>query len=629
MMAPRPPLPARAAHRRRLAIIRQWLFGRWLLLLPCLCLLLGAGLAHPPALAQDDTRTTGDDSVRVERLLPRQGPPQPVTLPWGFAQGHLDRSVTEHFRVRVPPGTQALMVGRTLGDLSLVWQGTRLPALERDGPPRTLHAHVFALPQAASGQWLALEVQAPAGYRGELGPITAGDLAQLDQASHRQRERQTMFQLVLAGIGMTVAMAASLYWVIRPRHTVSLYLALAAAMLGGRNVLMAALGVPDMPSPGGQWLVAWNTVAIFCVVGYCLRSMEPRRSRAEPLLMALTACQIALIALGWHVHEWHRWLLWLQSCAAIGWVVWLAWLRGVLWHDGLMTALLGIVSLQLISLGVNLARFGTPLTADTLQMPLVTGPVFLLLWGMVLARRFDRLLAGYRELNESLQGQVEAKSGELLRLFASMQAKEREKVMADERARLMQEMHDGLGARVTAALHILRREQSSPVAAAALDDALTDMRMIMDALEPNDGDLATILGNLRYRLEPRLNAAGFELGWDVEPLDTQVQLTASQVLHLQRIVEEALTNAIKHSGGHRIRVSLHRQPGSPGVDIGIQDDGHTPTGPASPRGHGLGNMASRAASIGARLSVERNDQGTLVRLTLPLPKPESATGMPS
>jgi signal transduction histidine kinase len=64
------------------------------------------------------------------------------------------------------------------------------------------------------------------------------------------------------------------------------------------------------------------------------------------------------------------------------------------------------------------------------------------------------------------------------------------------------------------------------------------------------------------------------------------------------------------------------------VDIGIQDDGHTPTGPASPRGHGLGNMASRAVSIGARLSVERNDQGTLVRLTLPVPVPVSATAMP-
>ena len=56
MMAPRPPLSARAAHRR-LAIIRQWLSGRWLLMLPCLCLLLGGWLIHPPTQAQEDTRT--------------------------------------------------------------------------------------------------------------------------------------------------------------------------------------------------------------------------------------------------------------------------------------------------------------------------------------------------------------------------------------------------------------------------------------------------------------------------------------------------------------------------------------------------------------------------------------------
>jgi signal transduction histidine kinase len=282
--------------------------------------------------------------------------------------------------------------------------------------------------------------------------------------------------------------------------------------------------------------------------------------------------------------------------------------------------------LQVLSLLINMARYGTPFTADALQMPLVMGPLFLLAWGFGLARRFDQLISHYQTLNESLQSQVESKTGELLKLFASMQQKDRQKTLADERARLMQEMHDGLGARVTAALHILRREQVAPAAAAALDEALTDMRLIMDALEPNDGDLATILGNLRYRLEPRLQAAGLQLVWDVEPLEQPVELTASDVLHLQRIVEEALTNALKHSGSDRVVLSLRHDQQAGTADIGVQDFG----GPLADvialntrvarQGHGVANMTARAERIGAVIDFHRNEFGTLVLLKLPTKK---------
>jgi signal transduction histidine kinase len=95
------------------------------------------------------------------------------------------------------------------------------------------------------------------------------------------------------------------------------------------------------------------------------------------------------------------------------------------------------------------------------------------------------------------------------------------------------------------------------------------------------------------------------------PLPTGVELSA------YRIVQEALTNVIKHSGSHHARVVLRY--GDAGLELEIVDQGGAAGesgGPAS--GHGLVGMRERVALFGGSLEAgPENGRGYRVRATLP------------
>jgi signal transduction histidine kinase len=81
-----------------------------------------------------------------------------------------------------------------------------------------------------------------------------------------------------------------------------------------------------------------------------------------------------------------------------------------------------------------------------------------------------------------------------------------------ERGRILQEMHDGMGAHLTAALHLARRgEVARHELIGSIEESLQDLRSIIDSLDLSGGDLLPLLANLRFRLEPRLKTLGVEL----------------------------------------------------------------------------------------------------------------------
>ena len=83
-----------------------------------------------------------------------------------------------------------------------------------------------------------------------------------------------------------------------------------------------------------------------------------------------------------------------------------------------------------------------------------------------------------------------------------------------------------------------------------------------------------------------------------------------------RIIQEALTNARRHSGAERISVGLEMDGGD--LRVEISDDGHG-FGPETPPGVGIGSMRERAVLIGGELEIESEvERGTSVRLRVPL-----------
>jgi signal transduction histidine kinase len=142
------------------------------------------------------------------------------------------------------------------------------------------------------------------------------------------------------------------------------------------------------------------------------------------------------------------------------------------------------------------------------------------------------------------------------------------------------------------------------------------MRLAIDALAAEEADLGSALGNLRYRIEPRLRAAGIELAWDARNLPEEIGLHPDAVLPILRIVQEALNNTLKHSAARVARVTFDtsRAADAEYLDIRIADNGRGMV-PEGVGGRGLLNMRNRATRIGAQLNIQSAPgSGTVVHL---------------
>ena len=196
-------------------------------------------------------------------------------------------------------------------------------------------------------------------------------------------------------------------------------------------------------------------------------------------------------------------------------------------------------------------------------------------------------------------------------------AREQQEAIVAERARILQDMHDGMGSQLVTALRLVRREDGDrAMAARTIEEALQDLRLIIDSLDEANQGLLPKLADLRYRLEPRLAELGIRLDWDVQPLPELDVLPPQSALNVMRIVQEALNNAVRHARPMTITVSTARQDGAV---IRVADDGSGfEPDTAKGAGRGLAGMRKRAEQIGATLRVERQAAGgTSISLHFP------------
>jgi signal transduction histidine kinase len=203
-------------------------------------------------------------------------------------------------------------------------------------------------------------------------------------------------------------------------------------------------------------------------------------------------------------------------------------------------------------------------------------------------------------------------------------ARQQRDAIAAERGRILQDMHDGMGAQLITALRLARRgDVPREQLIGSIEESLQDMRLIVDSLDLTEHDLLPLLGNLRFRLEPRLAALGIRLEWQVTPLPELPYLTPASALAVLRIAQEAINNAVQHANPEYIRISANAE--ADGIVIGIADNGpgFTPA-MTSPSSRGLSGMYMRAERLGARLRLESDASGTRVTLLLPIAPPKAA-----
>ena len=215
-----------------------------------------------------------------------------------------------------------------------------------------------------------------------------------------------------------------------------------------------------------------------------------------------------------------------------------------------------------------------------------------------------------------LSQRLDTQQQELSRLYAIDKNFEREKATHDERQRIVQEMHDGLGSQLITSLAMSERGGLSSVQVTdLLRECIDDLRLSIDAMSDGSENFSVAISNLRFRTAPRLKAAGIALHWDTSNLLDNTILQVSKTLPLLRILQEALTNALKHAETQRIDVFISSDGHQ--LIMQITDNGRGFDERVVRYGKGISGMQKRARAAGAHFSIEQW-HGTTVCVTLDL-----------
>jgi signal transduction histidine kinase len=219
-----------------------------------------------------------------------------------------------------------------------------------------------------------------------------------------------------------------------------------------------------------------------------------------------------------------------------------------------------------------------------------------------------------------------------IQIARSRQDQERRRV-TEERLRIARELHDVLAHNISminvqagVALHLIdqRPDQAKPALTAikqASKEALSELRSVLGVLrqvdEPGDGSRAPAPSLTRLDdLVQRSAATGLEVHkavqGEVRPLPAPVDLAAF------RIVQEALTNVVRHAGARTATVLVRYDRDA--VSVQVDDDGRgAPSEDGSPGGSGLVGMRERAESVGGAVEAgPRPGGGFRVLARLPI-----------
>ena len=422
-------------------------------------------------------------------------------------------------------------------------------------------------------------------------------------------------------IGATVAaMVALIFGVLwlRRRDQLSGLLALASLFWIAFSVYYLVDAVPLSARLWFDCLHYASSGAFAAVITLTMARLCGLHSRWERLILVYAALGPILLVATAQAAALYLNQIWLPGLVAIAAAVTgLAMVRSTQSLEApaaivLIAALLAIGA-ALVDLGLV---FGSSMPGGARALSWA-GPLLLLAMGTPLVEHFIAVLREAEIARAELETRVREREQLLKRNFERLRESERVKAEGQERQRIMQDMHDGLGSQLMSSLMLVERGAlSNEQVAQILRESIDDMRLAIDALAAEEADLGSALGNLRYRIEPRLRAAGIELAWDARNLPEEIGLHPDAVLPILRIVQEALNNTLKHSAARVARVTFDtsRAADAEYLDIRIADNGRGMV-PEGVGGRGLLNMRNRATRIGAQLNIQSAPgSGTVVHL---------------
>lgn len=373
---------------------------------------------------------------------------------------------------------------------------------------------------------------------------------------------------------------------------------------------------------------SWNMVfylgAAVSMAVFLLRFCERRWRRTEMVLWLYLAATALVALVAPHVLGVYRFQL---AVPAIG-----------LWY---------VVPLVFIVFAVRYPRPGRIGLAVCLLIPLLvtvhdvlrffeiihdkeyvstfTAPFTLIGMSIVLGWRYTVAMRRVEDFNYELRARVDDATTRLTATLGREHQLALANVQANSRLDLVRDLHDGFGGSLVSAIAAL---EHAPGVAATTGSVETlkalreDLRLVIETTTQDAADLRAPLESMLHRWTARLEAAGIQLDWSVEDMEG-VHLPPARSLDLLRLLQEALTNVLKHSDASHVQVDLHSHAAQ--LQLVLVDDGRgfdaavAQAGGHETCGMGLANLRARAQRLGATLTLESTPgRGTRLRLEVPV-----------
>ncbi|PIW48669.1 MAG: hypothetical protein COW18_06795 [Zetaproteobacteria bacterium CG12_big_fil_rev_8_21_14_0_65_54_13] len=598
-------------------------------------------MAAPVALAEEPltpgyTVISQADVVRGQ--LGEAAPPVsanwvPISLPDNWNETQAGYGGYLWYRLAVPaagidPGSMAVLLPRLSMnaelwlDEHLIGDGGSMSVPVARNWHRPLYFPLHGLiPHDHQVHWIYIRVFSSPNDGGGIGAVYLGSHESLEPLYERAYFIDVTLSSAALVMTLVMTLALTTLWLLRRRQSLFGWMAASGGFWAIVIVNQLLLYPPLMSRYTWEWLVqssiSFYTLALLMVVHRFIGVVRPGLERAVAIYFVLTSA-IAWLVGAEHLVEWFH-IIHIGAIVTGAYLIWLC--ARIYWQTRQVRAL-GMLLAILSCLAIGVHDWLIIVLAEQMNTILIMqfGPPFVMLliggWMMI---QFAAALDQQEQHKEEIERQIVVVSEELKREHEKRIELERRHIITGERERFTRELHDGMGGHLVGLKSILADSGSDQSRAMeTLDQAILDMRLVIDAIGDASDDVGMVMGMLRSRLEHQLQVAGLAVSWNMQALPMQCQLQEGGGLHLLRIIQECITNVIRHAGADWVDVRIGLDPEKTGfISIVVSDNGCGMVKNDS-GGRGLGNMHARSLMLGGELDiVSVPGSGTILRLSIP------------